>query len=205
MTDPDTTHDLVIRAQRGDRKAFDELMRKYIPRLRTVVEVRLGSWLRQKVEAEDLVQETVARALESLERFSWQGKESFRLWLEGIAGNLIREAVKRHRRSLGIAIPRFASNDPSPSRQARREERFDRLQAAVDNLSEDHRRVILLARIEGLKMKEIARRMDRSTGAVKTLLFRAMQELRKSFGDTESLRLPGRSLENRGGEDVETG
>ena len=67
----------------------------------------------------------------------------------------------------------------------------------MHGLSDDHRQVIILARIEGLKMSEIAERMNRSPGAVRILLFRAMQELKKKFGNTESLHLPERSLEQK--------
>ncbi len=82
----------------------------------------------------------------------------------------------------------------SPSREMRRHERFDRLQASVGKLNEDHRQVILLSRIEGLRIREIAARMNRSETAIRSLLFRALKELRKSLAETESLRLPQRSL-----------
>ena len=71
----------------------------------------------------------------------------------------------------------------------RREERFTRLRKAIDNLSPDHRTVILLSRIEGLMIREIATRMGRSQSAVKNLLLRALRELKKSFGHTDSLHL----------------
>jgi DNA-directed RNA polymerase specialized sigma24 family protein len=61
--------------------------------------------------------------------------------------------------------------------------------------------VIVLARVEELKIREIAERMERSESAVKNLLLRALRELRQNFGDTESLRLPDRSLSP--GRDVE--
>ena len=72
----------------------------------------------------------------------------------------------------------------------RRKERFDRLQEALKKLSPDHRQVILLARIEGLPMAQIAERMNRSPKAVHQLLWRALQNLRTTFGETESFRLP---------------
>ncbi len=76
----------------------------------------------------------------------------------------------------------------------RRDERFDRLQEALKTLSVDHRTVIELARIKGLRIQEIADRMRRSPGAVKLLLFRALEQLRNRFGDTASLNLPDREL-----------
>ena len=69
----------------------------------------------------------------------------------------------------------------------RREERFDRLQHALESLPPDYREVIRLSRIEGMKTSEIAELMGRSSAAVKQLLFRALRRLRESFGD-QSLR-----------------
>ena len=86
----------------------------------------------------------------------------------------------------------------SPSRIARRGERFDRLAEALNRLSADHREVILLSRIEGLRMKEVAKRMNRSENAVLLLLSRGLKKLKESFGETESLHLPWRGL--KGGE-----
>ena len=84
-----------------------------------------------------------------------------------------------------------------------RGERVDRLKAAMHRLSADHREVIHLARIQKLPFKEIATRMNRSPGAVKVLLLRALRELKRSFGETESLHLPDRSLGLGGGVDEE--
>ena len=61
---------------------------------------------------------------------------------------------------------------PSASKAAVRNERFDRLEKALEQLSDEHRRVILLSRIDGLSMKEIAARMERSPDAVMKLLRR---------------------------------
>ena len=90
------------------------------------------------------------------------------------------------------------ADDESPGRNLRRQERFDRLSKSVESLSPDYRIVIRLARIEGLKIGEIADRMNRSPSAVRNLLLRAMRELKKSFGETESLSLPDRRLGDEG-------
>ncbi len=89
----------------------------------------------------------------------------------------------------------------SPSRVLRREERFDRLEDALGSLSAEYRQVLVLVRLEGLPIKEVARRMDRSYKAVSHLPFRATRKLREVFGDTESLQLPDRRFTHEGGED----
>ena len=66
--------------------------------------------------------------------------------------------------------------------------------AWLKTLSADHREVLLLSRIEGLSIQEVAERMDRSPDAVKKLLSRALNALRAAFGETESLRLPDKRL-----------
>lgn len=86
----------------------------------------------------------------------------------------------------------------TPSRCLQRHERFERLEKALENLSPDHRKVILMARIEGLPIQEIAARMERSPDAVMHLLRRALRKLKAAFGETESLRLPERALQIRG-------
>ncbi len=87
----------------------------------------------------------------------------------------------------------------SPSKGMRRDERFERLKEALEDLTPEYREVILLARIERLPGKEIAKRLDRSPAAAAQLLSRALKKLRENFGDTESLNLPQRSIELEGG------
>ena len=73
-----------------------------------------------------------------------------------------------------------------------------RIEHGLENLTPDYRRVILLARVDGLTTREIAERMERTPNAVKHLLGRALRRLRSEFGDTESLHLPrNRRLQHR--------
>jgi len=83
----------------------------------------------------------------------------------------------------------------------RRQERFGRLKKSVDSLSPDYRKVVILSRIEGLTIKEIAVRMNKSEGSVRNLLFRAMKELKKSLSGTESLNLGSGELSLDGDSD----
>ena len=158
----------------------------------------MGDRLKAKVEPDDVVQETLSVAFESIEKFTWRGEESFYRWLGSIAEHLIwSSSQKKAWGEIGLTRDVGARNT-SPSKHIRREERFDRLEKALGDLSGDHRRVVILARIEGLKVKEIAARMNRSPDAVKKLLARALLNLKQSFGDTESLHLPDRRIGTNG-------
>lgn len=203
-TDP--LQGVIQQAQRGDREAFEEAIASVEGRLRSMISARMGSELRSRVEPDDIFQEAVTRAFESLDRFEWQGGGSFFRWLRGIAENLLLGAADKHKRRavLEVEARRGAASQVSASRGLRREERFERLENALQSLSPDHREVILLARIEGLQITEIAERLGRSKSAVKNLLLRALKELKRSFGDTESFHLPDRPVRREGGQhDVE--
>ena len=190
----DPVLELVVKAKAGDREAFEKLACDHRGRLRHQVLARMGRRARSRMEADDVVQETLASALQSIDRFAWQGEGSFYLWLAGIAEHIILNAVRKKGWSpirLDRAPP---GSTTTPSKVVRREERFDRLQAALRRLTADQREALRLSREEGLKVDEIAARMGRSTNAVYKLLARALVELRNDIGETGSLHLPDRPL-----------
>lgn len=195
MTASHSTSDLVLRAQEGDRAAFDELFRERADRIEYYVRMRLGMHLRRGVDVQDVVQEVALRGFRALERFTWRGEGSLFAWLRTIAEHVVLEAASRQRRDRQVPlVGDVTGSAPSQAHILRREERFERLQRAFDSLPAPQRQVILLARLEKLPLKEVAVRMDRSPAAVKQLLWRALKQLRASFGDTESLHLPDRSM-----------
>lgn len=191
--------DLLREAQAGSRSAFEEIAERTRADLLRFAASRIGPALRGRVEPEDVVQDALLVAFRGLDRFQWRGPGSLERWLRGIVEHQIRNASRGRGAKLAkISLePRLepAATDPSPSRSARREERFERLRGALRSLGPDHRRVIELARIRGLKIREIAERMGRSEDAVKQLLSRALEGLRERFGDTVSLGLPARALD----------
>ncbi len=191
MAEPTDTHDLVERARRGDRAAFDALAAIAREQLLVRIGHQVGRKLREKVDLEDVLQEVLLRAFQAVGAFQGEDAASFSRWLEGIARNVIRNLVRRRGWKKELEITRDLPGPAvSPSRSHRRQERFERLSASVEGLSPDYQTVIRLARIEGRKIAAIAALMDRSPSAVKNLLLRAMRELKSSFGDTESLTLP---------------
>lgn len=207
------TYDLVRKAQEGDPRAFGRLIERYRSRMETLIRLRMGTSLRRKVEPEDIFQETSLSAFRSLQEFRWLDQGSFFRWMAGIAEHVIQNQARYHfetrkRGGEPDAGPRADAGEPqpdpnelpdmggvSPLRNLMREERFDRLQKSLLELSRDHREVIILARVEGLPMAEIARRMHRSVDAASMLLLRALRHLKGVFGTTGSLGLPDRALE----------
>jgi RNA polymerase sigma-70 factor (ECF subfamily) len=203
MAEPAESNVLVERARSGDREAFDELAAQARSRLLQKIDRMVGPRLREKAEPEDVLQEVFLRGLESIARFDGNDAEAFQRWLEGIARNVVRNLGRRKSWKKEFELTHdVPASGSSPSRHQRREERFERLSKAVESLSPDYRTVIRLARIEGLKIREVAERMNRSESAVKNLLLRAMKELRDSFGETDSFRLPDRRLEGKEDDDA---
>ena len=204
MTADPAENVLFERFHAGERSAFDELSERVRPRLAGLVDKALGEGVRAVVSVDDVLQETWLRAFASRERFTSSDVESFVRWLGGIARNVILEAARRSRRTvfalgddLGLGEAEPAADGTTASRASVRAERFERLEDALDQLSEEHRRVIVLARIERLSIAEVAKRLDRSPGATSQLLWRALRALENAFGSvssSDSLLLPPREL-----------
>ncbi len=196
MDQAPSTARLVESAKAGDRESFDRLVDRFHDRLLSAVQSWSRFQLGPPLECDEIVQETFVVSFESLGRFEWDGEDSFFRWLCGIAKRVVskskRQAIGPKRLS---DCGEIAASDVSPSREQRRNERFDRLKESLDHLSPEQREAIELARIEGLTIKEVAARMDRSPDSVKHLIARGLKELKKHFGDTASLHLPRRKLE----------
>ena len=179
--DPPPIADLAVRAAQGDAAAFDALIRTQLDRLRGHVQRRLGQRVRARIECEDVVQETVLKACTAIHNFVWTGEGPFFRWLARIAEHVIWKASQK------MDVPRLtlepvAPGEPTPSTRSARQERAERLERAIADLSEDHRRVVRWTRLDGRPIAEVAELMNRSPNAVKKLLARALDELRRRYG-----------------------
>jgi RNA polymerase sigma-70 factor (ECF subfamily) len=203
---------LIDKATRGSRESFDQLLGLHRPRLEALIRLRMGAWLRSQVEVEDVLQETSLEAFRSVGTFQWTGDGSFGKWLGGIAEHVIHTNLRkwkaRKRRPGQAARPdgpgvdagnttslSFAGKATTPLNALLREERFSRLEKAIGSLKASHREVIILARVRGLPLREIAAQMGSTPKAVSMLLVRAQRSLRAAFGHTDSFSLPARSLD----------
>ena len=170
----------------GSRPPLDELLAQHLPALRVFVRLQAGPALRQRESCSDLVQSTCLELLQGLDRLAWRGHDRFRAWLFAAALNKIRERDRYHRASR--RDPAREVDDPrdlesaygsllTPSRVAMGRETIAQLEAAFDQLSEDHREVIVWCRVAGLSQDEVATRMGRTVDSVRNLLLRALARL----------------------------
>lgn len=202
MTSQARIEDLLRKAQAGDRCALGELFEAYRERLIKRIRSRSGRRVKQELDPEDVLQETFLKAFETVSLFKSKGEDSFFRWLSAIAEHLILNASRKRVPDPLEVKPEPASGNVSPSKALRRKERFDRLDQAVQGLTEDQRQVVLMARVDGLTARQIAHRMGRTEEAVRQLLARALRRLKRTIGDTESLNLPDQSLRKGGPPDA---
>jgi RNA polymerase sigma-70 factor (ECF subfamily) len=131
--------------------------------------------LRDAGQAEDLVQEVFLRVIRSQERFDPQ--RPFRPWLWAIARNLLRSAMRSPRFHTGAEAEALADPQPDPHEQSARSQRADRLRAALAQLPEDQREVIMLKHFQELPCAEVAQALGISEGTVWSRAHRALRRL----------------------------
>jgi RNA polymerase sigma-70 factor (ECF subfamily) len=166
-------------AKAGDRSAYERLFALHVDRLLIFVRARLGGALREKMEAEDVVQDAYVSALRSFDEFDYTDDGAFLRWMCRIIDNRLRDAhdyfsAKKRRE---VALPKSAPTGPVTA--LGRAENRQQVEAALARLSEDHREVLLLRYFEGLSAEEAGQRMKRSPGAIRNLSARALVELGK--------------------------
>ena len=177
---------LFEQATRGDPNALDQLLVHHLPQLHAYVHARLGPELRGRESSLDVVQ-SVCRELLGAPRPVWNGEDRFRAWLFTSALNKLRERYRRahaDKRDIGreqagdeLAVFTALAQLVTPSQEAIGNELGAAVQAALAELSEEHREVITLARLVRLPHQVIAEVMGRSEAATRQLLARAMVQL----------------------------
>src|SRR6267142_1786548 len=95
----DTTFDLVERAKAGDDEALNRLFARYLPSLRRWASGRLPRWTRDLMDTDDLVQETMFRAVNRLDRFESRHEGALQAYLRQAIVNRIRDEIRRTKRS----------------------------------------------------------------------------------------------------------
>jgi len=172
--------ELIRRAKRGDPAAFAEIYDRFQPAVYRYVSYRVG----EPVIAEDLTSEVFVRLVEKIDRYTPRGRPLL-AWLYTIARNLVTDHRRRAGRFFPIEIPEEQLLDDAPAHEEVIERRLAqrRLAAAISQLTEDQRRVILLRFGEGLDSGTAAQVLGKSVGATKALQHRALAALRRLLVD----------------------
>lgn len=158
---------LVLRAQSGDRDAFDALLRDVAPQLMRYVERVVG----EKALAEDVVQETL---IAIVRKIAWLSDAAlFRAWAYRIASREAFRALKKKRR-FAESIDEIAIEEAPPDPWQR-----ERLLESLDRLSPASRAVITLHYLEEMPLSEVAAVLDLTIGTVKSRLAYGLARLRK--------------------------
>jgi RNA polymerase sigma-70 factor (ECF subfamily) len=193
---------LIDAARRGDAECRDRLFGLCRSYLGFVARSQVETWLRRKVDASDLVQETMLEAYRDFERFEGCTEKEWLAWLRKILAHNAADFVRRYRSTAKRAAGREVSfRDPDDShapgvpepvaRQATPSQEFLQLDmelrvtAALSQLSPDHQEVIVLRNLERLPFDEVAERMGRSRPAVQMLWMRAIRKLQEVLEDGE--------------------
>jgi RNA polymerase sigma-70 factor (ECF subfamily) len=183
--------ELVARAQKGDRDAFRGLFERYS---RRAYSLALGV-VRNPDDALDVVQDAFIKAHRHLDKF--EGQASFYTWLYRIVMNLAIDHIRKHRRQKIVdfsdasvedgglgeesLIPRIIGGNPG--RALMDKEIRDRIATALDELSDNHRAVLVMRELEGLSYEEMAAAMGCSKGTIMSRLFHARRNMQKRLVD----------------------
>lgn len=160
------------------RNEFGRMIEAELPGLRRYA----VALLRSGPDADDLVQETVARALDK--RALWQPGTNLRAWLFTMMHNLRINRARTARRE-GVAVPADAATGLSVSANQAETIALRDLRKALDTLEEGHRAVILLVGLEGLTYEEVADILALPLGTVRSRLSRARARLRRLLDGEE--------------------
>jgi len=178
-------HELILRAQRGDRPAFAELVARH---QRRAFSIALGL-VRDEQDASEIVQEAFLRVYRGLDAFN--GAASFFTWLYRIVKNLSIDLMRRPawQRELAddlageqadaLFLARVAETDPEGS--LRRRELAKVVGRAIDALPPYHRAVILMREVEGMSYEEMAVAAGVSKGTIMSRLFHARKKLQRAL------------------------
>ena len=163
---------LLVEAAQQDPARFAELYELNFERVYAYAVRRVSN----RAEAEDVTSEVFHQALANLKRFEWRGIP-FAAWLFRIAANLISDRWQRSGREVADDDGVIDAAQVSPA-EIEEVERRATLFRLVSTLPEEQRRVVMLRFVEEKSIKEVAREVCKTEGAVKQLQFRALTNLR---------------------------
>lgn len=182
----ETDQRLVERVQKGDKRAFDLLVKKYQHKIIALI----GRYVNDHHEQQDVAQEAFIKAYRALSNF--RAESAFYTWMYRIAINTAKNhLVSRGRRPPGTdvdvedaenfsLVASMRDND-SPESNLMRDELEERIFSTIDRLADDLKTAISLREFEGLSYEEIAEVMQCPVGTVRSRIFRAREAIDKAI------------------------
>lgn len=193
----DSDRGLVERVKRGEARAFEALHRRYHTRIYRFAYLKLGN----AEDAADVAADTFCRALRNIQRYEFRRSASLYPWLHQIASNLVIDVLRgRPVSGTVLSLDAQAADDvdsfldylpadgPSPQELVERAEVQALVRLAIDELPADQGRALTLRFLGDLSIKEISLELERSEGAVKSLLHRALQNMRQNLKNALAVR-----------------
>lgn len=191
MGDSEDDFRLVALAQKGDMRAYDELVTRH----RGKIFAMIRNMIHQEADAWDISQEVFIKAWHALPRF--EARARFSTWLYRIAHNCVYDWTRKRkietvgelndeifeRERIDSASFTTPSGGEAPDQSMAQGELRLKIQAALNKLSPEHREVVLLKDVQGLSYKEIAETMSSTLGTVMSRLYYARQKLQTLLKD----------------------
>jgi len=188
---------LFDQAKHGDEKALESLLWEHFNDLCRYMTPQMPTDLKALISVEDVVSQTFYEAFRDFSKFREKPEGSFTAWLKTIARNRMLDNIRKLRKGENVnratndnamlsgcrdLVELLPDDGTTASFAAKREDAERALQAALNQLSDQHREAILLRYAEDIGIDEIAERMGKTRGAVRGLLDRAKAELREILG-----------------------
>jgi len=201
--DSDETVSLLTKAKDGEDDAMHDLLERHRRSLRQMIALRMDRALAARLDASDIIQDTLVEANRRFRDYLGNPQLPFHLWLRQIAQDRLIDAHRRHRvaqkrsvdREQSLSPPPFAEKsawdlaaqlkDPqlTPAAATIRKEFQSRFFATLQNLSEEDREIVLMRHFEHLGNGEVALALGISAPAAGMRYLRALRKLKEQLGD----------------------
>lgn len=190
---------LVERSKKGDREAFEHLVKIYEHKVYTIAYRLMGN----HADAADLAQDAFIKIYQALPNF--RGDSSFSTWIYHITVNVCRDELRKRQRRPTVSLDdnngegnnntyEIRSTAPGPEEMLDRSETQAMIQQCLDSLTDDYRTILVMREIQELAYEEIADMLGCSLGTVKSRLSRARQALKEKISKQMELLTPCKRL-----------
>ncbi len=194
---------MLSRARAGDQQELGRLFEACRSYLSVMARAQMENWMQAKVDASDIVQDTLLEAHRDFSRFQGATAAEWLAWLRGILTNNAADVVRKFRgtekrqtrrevsiRSRGDdsstgGVLELADSIETPSVQIMRKERELQVADAILQLDADYQRVIILRNLQRLPFDQVAEQMGRSRPAVQMLWMRAIRKLQEALATND--------------------